>query len=185
MKNQKLTSALTEAEELYATLDEDLAMELEEAVAGYMMSATEEAKGATKLTAAMLPAEVKEAMGLDIFPEDIQNDILALSQKIVEYAQTLAQPEEAKGPGFGPPTRYSQPGPSTMTRLANCFADVPSRQIVKDAWRSSSRADQVVKRVPALQPARTALRIGTFGAGMLGGALGSVTGCMQRTAPYR
>lgn len=185
MKKQKVTSVIEEAKELYATLDKDVALELEEAVADYMMAATEEAKGATKLTTAMLPAEVKEAMGLDIFPEDIQNDILALSQKIVEYAQTLAQPEEAKGPGFGPPTRYSPPAPKTMTRLANCFADVPSRQIVKDAWRSSSQVNKVVKQVPPLRPFATALRIGTLGAGLFGGAAGSVTGCMLRTAPHR
>lgn len=164
--------------------DQEFVQALEDAVQDYM-AVGEEAKGVELLTADMLPAEVKEAMGLHMFPEDIQNDILALSQKLVEYAQALAQPEEeAKGPFGGPPTRYAGASQQSFGRaLINCWATVPSGQIMRDSLRAAGRVTSMNKGSP-LAPYRTALGIGAVGAYSGAATAGWVAGCMQRT-PHR
>jgi hypothetical protein len=107
----------------------------------------------------MLSAEVKQEMGLDMFPEDIQNDILALSQKIVEYVQALATPEEDKEAGpigmpggiMGrPASPYGGARQQSFGRnLINCWGDVKPGGIMFQSVKAGIAAARATKN-PAL-----------------------------------
>jgi hypothetical protein len=167
--------------------EHDFAQALEEATKEYMAGA-EEAKGIGPLKADTLPPEVKQAMGLDMFPEDIQNDILALSQKIVEYVQALAAPEEdeeAKGP-MGMPGSMGMPRPMGRPvspyggarqqpfgrNLINCWGEVQSGRIMFQSAKAGSAVARGTKN--------PALGIGAFGATAIGLTAKSIYNCMRR-----
>jgi hypothetical protein len=146
-------------------VEKEIAEEMVDEFKEYQAYKGEEALGPS-LSAQQLSSEIKEAMGIDVFPEDIQNDILALSQKVADYVLQLT--EQSGEEGWSPQGQ----------RLINCAADIPSRQITKEAWKASSTAARFA--VGPLKPFKTAIRIGAFGAYSLGAAAGSYAGCVQR-----
>lgn len=183
--------------------ERDFDLMLEKTASDYL-AAAEEAKGSESLTLDMLSDEIKEAMCFDVFPEDIQKDILALSQKLVEYAQAIAfaeaeEEEEAKGgPGgpyftagtrpmgagmsYMPASRYQ---PSAQQRLSfseklfKCARTAPT-QISHDAFNNALTVGGLMGlRTPTAPYAfggALVAGIGTFAAGNLG----HMVGCMQR-----
>lgn len=112
----------TEAFEM--TLDkDDYFPELAEALDQYASMKEKEGAQSKPLTADQLTSEQKATMGLDLFPEDIQDDILKLSQKIIDYVVELATQSEEEAP-VG-----AQRDPSFLTKLWHCYTHTPYRDI--------------------------------------------------------
>jgi hypothetical protein len=154
--------------------EQDYSPELVETMKDYMAFKEEESPTSRRVTADQLPPDLKEAMGLDMFPEDIQNDIWTLAQKITDYALKLAEQSEQESP-YGAP-------PSTFGKLASCFRQAPYGQIAQDAWKGGSTAASYGRLLPgpmgqAVRPfMRPAGALATFG----GALAGYTIGCMQR-----
>jgi hypothetical protein len=151
-------------------VEQELTSEIVNAVEEYRASKAQESTAARPLTADQLPEELKAELHLDCFPEDIQNDILALGQKIADYVVELTGPEEAAPPSYG-------------QRFINCWADTPSRAISQDASRAFTLALRLGQS-PRLNPQRLPLAIGIAGATMIGGWAGHMTGCMSNRPPF-
>lgn len=151
---------------------QDYGPELINTMQDYLAIKQEEGTAFPPVTSDQLPQELKDDMGLDMFSEDIQNDILALAQKITDYAlELVARSKEETGylpPAFG--------------RLGSCIQQAPYRDIARDAWKGGSTAARYGRFLPgptgkAVQPfMRPAGMIATAGAAWAG----SIIGCMQR-----
>jgi hypothetical protein len=147
--------------------------ELEEVAKDYKSLKEEEGANFQKLTAKQLSSEMKEAIGIDVFPEDIQDEILTLSQKLADYVLELTEQSEEELPPWG-------------QKFVNCLADTPSSALHHDAlnnartvWGAGAGA-----RGP-LKSYRLPLSIGAYGATLLGGFGGHMTGCLKRQSPFR
>lgn len=167
-------------------------------------SEVEEEKGG--VTSSMLPEEVKTAMNLDLFPEDIQDDILALAQKLLEFSRSLAmaewpEQEEAKGPfecgpdyfPTGPlqsnfpemnlpsPTYAAPTTPSYLDRVGACLQRIPAGDIGRDAmdWGgpAGGYAGTLAAGSPTLGPYAPLIALGGPLATGAGAAAGWAAGC--------
>ena len=142
--------------------EQDYSPELVEAMEDYAAYKEQEATKIKPVTADQIPLEVKEAMGLDIFPEDMQNDILSLAQKIIDYGMALEEQYEQESP-YRPQ--------STLGRIGMCLNQTPYRDLARDAWKSGGTAAQYSRFLPgpqgrAIRPLmRPAGAIATFAAG--------------------
>jgi hypothetical protein len=150
--------------------EEEYTAELAEGLKEYRAAKEQEGPGFQPLTADKLPKEIKEALGLDLFPEDIQNAMVALVVKITDYALQLADKVEQEAP-FGAPQ-------STWNRFATCARQAPIRDLMRDAWRGGSTAASYGRILPKpYQPMMRPLgAFATFGAGFAGHTIG----CMRR-----
>ncbi|MBC7263453.1 MAG: hypothetical protein H5T64_03735 [Chloroflexi bacterium] len=144
--------------------EEEFTAELVAAAKDYMAFREQEAAGLRPLTADQLPADLKEAMGLDIFPEDIQNDILALSQKLADYMLSLAEESGEEATPWG-------------RSFINCAADMPSRAIHRDAMRNATTVWRYSKG--PLKPVRLPGSLAAYGGTLIGGAAGHMYGCVK------
>lgn len=158
--------------------EEEFALALEAATRASMVEG-EEAKGAGPLTADMLTDEVKAAMGLDMYPKDIQDAILALSYKITAYVEALAADESAEakggfgGPGAGMARPYAGAANQPFGRkLINCWGEVPSGRIMQRSAQIGIGVARTTKN--------PALAIGAFGATSIGLTARSIHSCMRR-----
>jgi hypothetical protein len=154
--------------------EQQFTQELEEVARDYKSLKEQEGVNFQKLTAKQLSSEIKEAIGIDVFPEDIQDEILTLSQKLADYVLELTEQSEEELPPWG-------------QKLINCAADAPSSALHRDAlnnartvWGAGAGA-----RFGPLKSYRLPLSIGAYGATLLGGFAGHMTGCMQRPSPFR
>jgi hypothetical protein len=147
--------------------DQELDAELLEAIKEYKACKDQEGPGFRSLTADQLSMEMKEKLGLDALPPDIQDDILALSQKILDRVLEIAEGSEKEAPF-----------PSWGQRAMNCAASMPSRAIMKDAWGAANNVYRAGGMLP--KGYRAPLAIGSFGAYSLGAALGHMAGCTPR-----
>lgn len=122
------------------------------------------------LQAANLSDELKEAAGLDVFPPDIQQDILALGQKMASYLVQLSDGAQNEGP--------------TMTagrRFINCWADTRSGSILRDANRNAMRTLSMTRRLPAAMRAQAIpFALAAHAGTTIGGFAGHMVGCMKR-----
>ncbi len=156
--------------------DEECFSELKEAIKEYTDFKEQEGVPLELLTADKLSEEIKEKIGIDIFPEEIQNDILTLSQKITDYALELAKKSEEENV-FTPYQPIAQ-------RFISCMQREPSRQIfrdafsgARDAYRYTSMGSKVFKPLaPFKLPVAVAGGIATAGAA----SAGWMYGCMRR-----
>jgi len=136
-------------------------------------------KPTKKITAKDISPEIKKAMNLDAFPPDIQNDILALSVKLEKYLYEISQAvsdEEGLPKIVSPKVRVPLEQQTWSKRFIDCWAKTPSKDITKDAWKNAKTVFTKTKGTPIRVPAT----IGAFGATLLGGTAGQITGCMTR-----
>ena len=110
-----------------------------------------------------LPAEVRTAMGLDPWPKDLQQELVA------------ARAGEAGAEAIGTAMRRT---PNFGNRLSKAFVTMPSRDLVKDGLKGASRAMQLARG--PLAPFRSAIGIGAFGATLIGGSMGHILGTVRR-----
>lgn len=161
--------------------DEEYSPEVVEQLEQYKAWLEEEGPGRRAVTADQLPRELKVELGLDAFPEDMQNDILALAQKVIEFTLTLLEECEQEAP----PGRAISPAPSKMASLAACLKATPWREIGRDAWKGGATAAKYGKFLPGYlgKAARPLMGPAGFIATGLGAAAGWATGCGLHARP--
>jgi len=154
--------------------EEEYTPELAEALKEYRDLKEQEGPGLQPVTADKLPKEVKEAVGLDLFPEDIQKDIVALVVKLTDYGLHLADQLEQEAP-FGP-------AHSSFGRFTTCAKQAPYRALIKSAWQGGSTAASAGRYLPgaAGKAARPFMRPLGAASTFAGGWLGHTIGCMRR-----
>jgi len=125
-----------------------------------------------------LPAEVRTAMGLDPWPKDLQQELVAAFEKIARLVTAelvAARAGEAGAEAIGTAMRRT---PNFGNRLSKAFVTMPSRDLVKDGLKGASRAMQLARG--PLAPFRSAIGIGAFGATLIGGSMGHILGTVRR-----
>jgi hypothetical protein len=159
--------------ELLPQEDEKYSQEVCQDLEDYITYKEQEGLTSKMIAADQFPEELKEVLHLDIFPEDIQNDILLLSQKIVDFA--LKQVEKSDQEAI-----YGQQ--STLYKMSQCSKQIPWRDIGKDAWRGGAAAGKYSTFLPGPmgRAAKPIMRPAGFIATGLAGIAGSYAGCLMR-----
>jgi hypothetical protein len=166
------------------------------------LSTKEEMKGDP--CASTLSDEFKEKTGLSIFPEDLQDDILRISQKLIEYAVTVVvatsrDEEEAKDTAFGyhlqnfpkmpTVTRYTPPEPSILDKLSRCNSMRPEGELWSEISSTNSTLGGIgtgalTSLLTASNPITGAAALGAMVTPYLAGRLAWTIGCMKNSPKF-
>lgn len=134
----------------------------------------QEAVTGNKVSAADLPTDIKESMGLNIFPEDIQNDILNLAQKIADLGIETAQRSNLE----------DFIGQQRVTGFRGCLNNMPYRDIYRDSSRTFKTTRTLLNAVPTFHPWIKGIKafgpIVTASTKALAAGGGWAVGCYQR-----
>ena len=162
-----------DAENEFFPIDEEsYSPELAEAMEEYLAYRELEGVEVPTLTADQIPSEVKVALGIDIFPDEIVDTMLELSQKLVAYAAELTQGLEREG---GSPFLT----PVQAQRFAKCYTR--SQATWKDFKRDLPQIRKTAGTVPRFGPkwVKPVLYTTAITGWAMGAQLGAGVGCYQ------
>jgi hypothetical protein len=165
MENPEMTPEMTGE-----NIDQAFAAELVAACEEYASTREEEGVPARSLSAGQLPGAILELLKLDAFPKEIQDDILALSQKLADFIVELVERADEE--------TTSRPG------VINCWGNVPSKAIHADAVKAFRTVYHAGSQFGALSKLKLPLALGAYGARLIGATAGSVYQCSKGHATY-